>query len=148
VQEGYVTEFQNGELFVLGRPPQPPVGKKPRPERPGRPAPERQTPPGGEMVSAIADGGKPSEEVAGETPDESEDVVAAETEGPVGMPVAEPVTEDAVASAHALEPEPEPERERESESEPESEFGEPPAAENPAGQDDSSRIETAVSHTA
>lgn len=38
VQEGYVTEFQNGELFVLGRPPQPPMEKKPRPPKPPRPA--------------------------------------------------------------------------------------------------------------
>ena len=34
VQEGYVTEFQNGELFVLGRPPLPPMEKKPRAPRP------------------------------------------------------------------------------------------------------------------
>jgi hypothetical protein len=40
VQEGYVTEFQNGELFVLGRPPQPPAEKKHRPQRPTAPAAE------------------------------------------------------------------------------------------------------------
>lgn len=38
VQEGYVTEFQNGELFVLGRPPQPPAEKKPRGPRPDKAA--------------------------------------------------------------------------------------------------------------
>lgn len=38
VQEGYVTEFQNGDLFVLGRPPQPPMEKKPRGPRPDKAA--------------------------------------------------------------------------------------------------------------
>ena len=36
VQEGFVTEFQSGELFVLGRPPLPPVERKPRGPRPPR----------------------------------------------------------------------------------------------------------------
>lgn len=46
VQEGLVTEFQNGELYVLGRPPLPPVEKKPRPQhpKPSKSDPERQAP--------------------------------------------------------------------------------------------------------
>ncbi len=45
VQEGYVTEFQNGELFVLGRPPQPPVEKKPRGPKPDKSAAPAETAP-------------------------------------------------------------------------------------------------------
>jgi hypothetical protein len=44
VQEGFVTEFQNGELFVLGRPPQPPAEKKPRGPRPDKPVAGADTP--------------------------------------------------------------------------------------------------------
>jgi hypothetical protein len=52
VQEGYVTEFQNGELFVLGRPPQPPQEKKPRPQRPDKPVREGEAPPAAEGEGA------------------------------------------------------------------------------------------------
>ena len=65
VQEGYVTEFQNGELFVLGRPPQPPQEKKPRPPRPDKPRGEaREAAPGG----AEAPSGEAAAAAEGEAP--------------------------------------------------------------------------------
>lgn len=72
VQEGYVTEFQSGELYVLGRPPQPVVAKKPRGPKPqnettatsSEPAPES------DVVAALAS----------ETPAPAEEIPAAEPE--------------------------------------------------------------------
>jgi len=85
VQEGYVTEFQNSELFVLGRPPQPPAEKKPRGPRPDKPAADHPTPPAAAEDTAT-DTGAVSEvsaaDIAAGSPAEAEvpPVAAAETD--------------------------------------------------------------------
>jgi hypothetical protein len=94
VQEGYVTEFQNGELFVLGRPPQPPAEKKPRPQRP--------------TVPALAAEGDASASSPAEIREEAQASGAIEAEAPAETsaavePTAEPSPSDEPSSHAPLE---------------------------------------------
>jgi len=86
VQEGYVTEFQNGELWVLGRPPQPPVERKPRPPRPEKPAAQGSAPPVAEEteseVAAVAEAVSGEEAAVGEAPEDAPETVAPIAEEP------------------------------------------------------------------
>jgi len=63
VQEGYVTEFQSGELYVLGRPPQPQAPKKakgPKPQAEAA-APAEETPAAGTESAENAEAAAESE---------------------------------------------------------------------------------------
>ena len=77
VQEGYVTEFQSGELFVLGRPPLPPVEKKPRGPRPPRPEAKEGSAPAVEAAPSSEPGAGQADAEPGAA-EEQEPVVAAE----------------------------------------------------------------------
>ena len=81
VQEGYVTEFQSGELFVLGRPPQPPVERKPRGPRPLRPAAEGEAAQG-DIETGAESVGDPAPAVTIEEPAAAEESPAAVEDSP------------------------------------------------------------------
>jgi hypothetical protein len=98
VQEGYVTEFQNGELFVLGRPPQPPAEKK---QRPQRPAAGDSRPPDSESTAETPEGTSvpetAEEPVAEAEPAAVEPPAAAEEAGAHVVEAAREVAEEAPA---------------------------------------------------
>ena len=93
VGEGYVTEFQNGELFVLGRPPLPPSPPKPR----KAPADAQRKPESAAVPAAPAAESEASDQPA-EPVAEAEPVAA---ESPT--PAAESPTPAAEASAPSAE---------------------------------------------
>ncbi len=96
VQEGYVTEFQNGELFVLGRPPQPPQEKKPRPQKP---APASRKPEGqaGESKEEATSGEPETEEPSSESTLSAEEVAGDEAPAASAGEEAAPAAETSAA---------------------------------------------------
>ena len=115
VGEGYVTEFQAGELFVLGRPPlppAPPAPPKPRKKIPGQLeiAPVAGGVAGEPAAEAVGDAVPGSEAAAAETGEETGVVVEAAADGGVETLSAADVTgaesapEVVVTEAEVTEP--------------------------------------------
>ncbi len=98
VQEGYVTEFQSGELFVLGRPPLPPVEKKPRGPKPPRSDAREGSPAAAQAEAASETGAGPADAEPAADADQATVVAADE---PSAADAAEPV---AAAEVPAAEP--------------------------------------------